>query len=311
MRALIRTIAAAATVGTVLLLATTGSQAAGSPHVYWTNHGPGPIPPGTIGQANVDGSGVNQSFISDPTTPLGIAVDSNHIYWANVFAGTIGRANLDGTGVDQSFIIGAIAPIAVAVDSGHVYWADQGTCATTCPPPQQGEGTIGRANLDGTGVNPSFITGASNPVGVAVDANHVYWSNEDPTSGTIGRANLDGTEVNQSFITGRLKPSRARINPFGVVVNANHLYWGNGCAPCHSSRPSSTIGRANLDGTGVNVRFITGVTYPFALAVDSGYVYWADFDMGTIGRANLDGTGVNQSFITGADHPEGVAVDAG
>src|SRR3954447_14063359 len=30
-------------------------------------------------------------------------------------------------------------------------------------------GTIGRANLDGTGVDQSFITGASRPTGVAVD----------------------------------------------------------------------------------------------------------------------------------------------
>jgi virginiamycin B lyase len=171
MRTLIRTIAATAALVTVLLLAASGGQAVGSPHVYWTNHGFGPLPPGTIGQANLDGTGVNQSFIADPSTPLGLAVDSNHIYWANVFDGTIGRANLDGTGVNQSFITGAVAPVAVAVDSGHVYWADQGTCATTiCPdPPPPGDGTIGRANLDGTGVNLSFITGATRPDGVAVD----------------------------------------------------------------------------------------------------------------------------------------------
>ena len=40
--------------------------------------------------------------------------------------------------------------------SGHVYWAD--FIART----------IGRANLDGTGVNQSFITGASATTGVAV-----------------------------------------------------------------------------------------------------------------------------------------------
>jgi hypothetical protein len=49
---------------------------------------------------------------------LGLAVDSNYIYWANVFDGTIGRANLDGTGVDQSFITGATNPDSVAVDAG-------------------------------------------------------------------------------------------------------------------------------------------------------------------------------------------------
>src|SRR5689334_22504129 len=51
--------------------------------------------------------------------------------------------------------------------------------------------TIGRANNDGTAVNQTFISGASEPTGVAVDAAHVYWFNEVGRS--IGRANLDGT----------------------------------------------------------------------------------------------------------------------
>src|SRR5262245_35430486 len=303
MNSLIRAIAAVATVITMLLLPPAGGQTAGSPHVYWANYGSGPIPPGTIGRANLDGTGVDQNFISDATTPLEVAVDTNYVYWPNVCAGTIGRANLDGTGVDQNFITGAIAPLAVAVDSGHVYWADQGTCGTTCPPPQPGDGTIGRANLDGTGVNETFITGL-NPSDVAVDANHVYWGGSVLGLGTIGRANLDGTAVDQNFIGGH------HIHPASVAVDANHVYWGNGCSPC-THRASSTIGRANLDGTNVNRNFIRGVTYPSGVAADANHVYWSDLQTGTIGRANLDGTSVNRSFITGATNPQGVAVDAG
>ena len=40
----------------------------------------------------------------------------------------------------------------------HVYWVNLDTA------------TIGRANLDGTGANQNFISGASEPVGVSVDA---------------------------------------------------------------------------------------------------------------------------------------------
>ena len=46
----------------------------------------------------------------------------------------------------------------MAVDSAHVYWANEGA------------DTIGRANLDGTDANQSFITGQLGLVGVAVDA---------------------------------------------------------------------------------------------------------------------------------------------
>ena len=165
-------------------------------HLYWANYGTG-----TIGRANVDGTGANQSFISGASGPVGVAVDASHVYWANFDTGTIGRANLDGTGVNQSFITGASDPAGVAVDASHVYWANAGT------------GTIGRANLDGTGANQSFITGASSPGGVAVDAGHVYWGNA--STDTIGRANLDGTGANQSFISRRLQPRRGggRLRP--------------------------------------------------------------------------------------------------
>ena len=46
----------------------------------------------------------------------------------------------------------------MAVDDAHVYWTNFNS------------GAIGRANLDGSGVNQSFITGASGPSGVALGA---------------------------------------------------------------------------------------------------------------------------------------------
>ena len=68
---------------------------------------------------------------------------------------------------------------------------------------------IGRANLDGSGPNQSFITGASNPFGVAVDRAHVYWTNF--VAGTIGRANREGSGKNQSFITGANYPNGVAV----------------------------------------------------------------------------------------------------
>ena len=176
----------------------------------------------------------------------------------------------------------------MAVDAAYVYWG--------------GGGAIGRANLDGTGVDQAFITGASagGGAGVAVDAAHVYWTNG--LGDTIGRANLDGTGVEQSFVTG------ARF-PAGVAADAAHVYWAHAPAAY-----TGAIGRANLDGTGVDQSFITfdlitGVPFTRGLAVDAAHVYWASGGNGAIGRANLDGTGVDPSFITGALDPAGVAVN--
>ncbi len=86
-----------------------------------------------------------------------------------------------------------------------------------------------------------------------------------------------------------------------MAVDAAHVYWTN--------IDANTIGRANLDGTGANQRFITTASSPYGVAVDAAHVYWTNTD--TIGRSNLDGSGVNQRFITAASNSTyGVAVDA-
>jgi len=60
---------------------------------------------------------VNPSFITGGSIPAGVAVDSNHIYWANSYRiNTIGRADLDGQNVNHSFINAVSSPLGVAVD---------------------------------------------------------------------------------------------------------------------------------------------------------------------------------------------------
>jgi uncharacterized protein YjbI with pentapeptide repeats len=95
-----------------------------------------------------------------------LAVDYQHIYWTNLNAGTIGRANLDGSNVNPNFITGANTNNSwgVAVDDEHIYWAS--TLDQSAFP--QGLGTIGRANLDGSDPNQSFIT-ADTSVGTGCD----------------------------------------------------------------------------------------------------------------------------------------------
>ena len=256
-------------------------------YVYWSND-----ITGAIGRANLDGTGVNQSFIGGIVPgngfgPNDVAVNAGRTYWAHSGTNTIGRANLDGTGANDDFIPTAGPPAGVAVDSSHIYWVNQDQT-------NQGTGTIGRANLDGTGAIQDFITTAnSSPGRLAVDASHIYWANQ--VTDTIGRANLDGTDVDQSFITGD------RV--VGVAVDAGHVYWTEGNL--------DTIARANLDGTDVDQSFITGPNFPLDVAVDAGHVYWTDRVHETIGRADLDGTDANLFFITSASAPTGVAVDSG
>jgi hypothetical protein len=161
----------------------------------------------------------------------------------------------------------AVAPRADA----FVYWADDTN------------DRIGRANNDGTGADNSFITGAHEPCGVAVDAKHIYWGN-GVGAHTIGRANLDGSGVNQNSITGLLFPC-------GPAVNGTHIYWANGATG--SSDPNlGSIGRARLDGTEVARPLFgnqsTFVENPCGTAVGGEFLYWANSSSDPrIGRSTI------------------------
>ena len=72
--------------------------AVASRDIYWSSDN------NTIGRANLNGTGVNQRFLTGASGPVGVAVNSKYVYWANNSTGTIGRANLNGTGVNQRFI---------------------------------------------------------------------------------------------------------------------------------------------------------------------------------------------------------------
>jgi hypothetical protein len=220
----------------------------------------------------------------------------------------------------------------LAAATPQLYWVNYG------PP-----GSVASANIDGSSANESFITGTNGPTGVAVDGQHIYWT--DTINNTIGRANLDGSEPNQSFITGADRPAQMAVdghyiywanfntntieranldgtgvdqsfistagNPSGVAVDGQHIYWTSSTYNGTTGIYSSLIGRANHDGTGVNQSFInvTGVGFVAGVTVDSQHVYWDNAQANTIGRASLDGSGANESFIGTGSDPVGVAVD--
>lgn len=253
-------------------------------YIYWTNGGSGGGT--TIGRANLNGTGINQSFIDGAAGVAGLAVDPQHVYWTNTNVGSIGRAGLDGSGVERDFISTPGFLRGVAVNATHIYFSTSNT------------DSVGRATIDGSVVEPELIPSAESPTGVALTTNFVFWTNSKTTGATIGGANLDGTGVNPTYI-----PS-AGI-PIGVAVDGEYIYWTN------SHPDANTIGRAELDGTDVDQEFITGADVPYGVAVDDDHIYWANRGADTIGRADVDGSDVDQAFITGADGPNGVAVDAG
>lgn len=272
-------------------------------YIYWDSGG-------TISRAGLDGTGVDRDFVTGAAGPVGgpcgVAVDAKHVYWATTrspsegFWNTIARANLDGTGVDKEFIVvpSFVPACGLALDSGHIYWSNS-------------RGGIGRANVDGSGINTSFIPAGVTNGPLAVDRAHIYWLYQhDGGCTAIARANLNGSGVDQDFIY----PLCSGVDFRGVAVDGAHAYWTSTWSDSVPERHA--ISRANLDGTGVDEHFINVGRFPTGLAVDRAHVFWRGADRvgdnlvaRAIGRANLDGTRRNEDFIA-APTGFGLAIDS-
>ena len=265
----------------------------------------------TIARANVNGSGVDRSFIRLGGPTCGVAVDGSHIYWTDSNHDAIGRANLDGSAADPTFISGVLPyNCGLAVDGAHIYWSNRAT-------EQSGQSPlISRANLDGSGVEPSFISAPPDSIGLAVGSSFIYWGQEG--AGLV-RASLSGSS-----------PTVIGSTAGGsMAVDSSHVYWEQIPNTLNGAPFSGiAVGRASLDGSAPNNSLITvpgaeGNVIPGTggLALDSSHVYWDDPLTQAIGRANLDGSGVNPAFISGLGGfsvvvggppvgPFGLAVDA-
>jgi len=204
-------------------------------HIYWSEPSRG-----SIARANLDGSGVEYNFLSGLEGPCGIAVDATSLYWTERERGTISKAGLDGGGVDRDFINGIAKPGGVAVGDGYVYWTSghfliraplsgglsqqihiggENLCGVALDAAhvywgEFGKG-IGRARLDGSDPEPSFITGIEGPCGIALQGGYIYWTQIGPHGGVQG-TEIEGshsfeTIVNQGYF------------PFGIAADSTVL----------------------------------------------------------------------------------------
>jgi hypothetical protein len=265
--------------------------ASASGYLYWEGDN-------GIARADLDGNGMETNFIPKlkGINESGVAVSSRYIYFGGV-QGLIGRANLNGGDVDPDLfripqpVPGLYEPVEVdaislVVAGTHIYWTSW-------------ESSIGRASVDGGGIEPAFIKTEAQDNALAVDAGHIYWATEH----AIGRANLDGGGVEPDFI------SLGAAAADGVAVADGHIYW--------TVFGGHSIGRSNIDGRGVDPNFIAGLDFVSDAAIGGSYIYWQarehEFGLGRvwIGRANLNGGDVRKTLINVAQTKEGMlAADA-
>ncbi len=185
-----------------------------------------------IGAVNLDGPAVPRTIVPNLNGPCGVETDQTHVYWADAGSGSIGRAAVDGTAVEPAFLTGLRRPCAVALSGSSLYWVEAGT--------------IGRVNLDGSGLKRNFLPGSpASGCALEIRGAYAYWG----VGRGIARASLDGSEYDPDFVA-------AAEGVSDIATDASHIYW--------AARPSgsspATIGRARLDGTESQPTWIPAAT---------------------------------------------------
>jgi hypothetical protein len=151
---------------------------------------------------------------------------------------------------------------------------------------------VGRAFVNGAGIDNQFVAVGGFLRSAAATSSHVYWANV--SDGWIGRATRVGTGVDEDFIA-----LPEGWHPRGLATTTTHVYWvafftvdGSGVDPV------GRIGRAKLDGTEIDHDFMTVADSPASIAVGQTRIYWTATDVNEIRSANKDGTNI-QNFVGG------------
>ena len=181
-----------------------------------------------IATAPASGSGsVNDTWATGASGARGIASDGTYIYWADDTSQRIGRVAIAAPGSpDPTFIMSAATSgiKGLAVDDEYIYWVNQVS---------PGNDKIGRAKLDGTNRDPSFIQLPGEAYGLAVGTpsagSYALTVTRDGTGmGTVTSqpAGIDcGATCTASF------PSSATVTLIPAANSGSTFTgWGGACA---------------------------------------------------------------------------------
>jgi hypothetical protein len=177
---------------------------------------------------------------------------------------------------------------------------DDGDSTTTSTTGEETTGTeTGTDDTDSsdestTGVEPGGLHPIAEdepgPRGIAVDAFHVYWTNQE--TGRIWRVVTTGLEEPELLAEGQGKP-------YGMAADSTHVYWTD-------SVTDGKIQRLAKDAPGFEV-VATGTNKPTAIAVDSTHVYWVDNT--SVRKVEKDGSNP-ETLATGMGFLGGITINS-
>jgi len=188
---------------------------------------------GSVSLYTTSGTLVNPSLISGlqpsfRSAELGdLAVFGGNLYvasWASdnglFFQGTVGEYNFSGTPIAPSLIsFTGGAATALAVSETNIYVRN----STNAEEP--GIDSIAEYTHSGTLVNPSFITGLTDPFGIVISGNDIFVAGGSIIGGVVGRYNLSGEPIDPTLITNAEFPTIAVAGPSTDVPESLATWW--------------------------------------------------------------------------------------
>lgn len=154
--------------------------------------------------------GADQIVAGAQDSTVGIAVDTDFIYWTKRIGGanngTISRRVRTLGTPSEVFVANENLPESIAIGSGQVFW--------TTP-------TAIRAAATGSaGIASDVFTGLGVPRGLIYDGTYLYWL--DTTTATVRRGKPNGTS---QLTLARNEPQQNFSFTTAMAVDANWVYW--------------------------------------------------------------------------------------
>src|SRR6201982_1428658 len=245
----------------------------------------------------------SKSKIRKPVANPEAKATTARLFFLSVSSGQVFSANPDGSDLKVLVSEGRRLPDGIVEDvaAGHLYWTNMGN-------PSANDGSIERANLDGTNVTHIVPPGGTfTPKQLQLDEKNrkLYWCDREGMR--VMRANLDGSQIETLIDTSEGDPRPGKVIKKWCVgialdVEGGKLYWTQKGS---DNAGEGRIFRANLEipkgQSAANRKDIEllydGLPEPIDLELDlaNRTMYWTDRGDpprgNTVNRAPMDPSG--------------------